>query len=101
MLLALEEFLYPPQIIVIRGNDTDMREWHQCATRPYAPRRVSLAIPDDAGDLPGLLGSRQHSDSGVIAYICSGSQCQTPISEFQEFAKELAGTDASASMQFE
>jgi uncharacterized protein YyaL (SSP411 family) len=101
MLLALEELLYPPQIIVIRGNDMAMQEWHQRAARPYAPRRVSLAIPDDAGDLPGLLGSRQYNGNGVIAYICSGTQCQTPISEFKEFDKVLAGTDASASMQFE
>ena len=86
-------------IVVIRGNEASIQEWHQRATRPYAPRRISLAIPDDANDLPGLLGSRQHSGSGVLAYICSGTQCQTPISELQAFDTELATTDASASLQ--
>ena len=50
--------------------------------------------------VPGLLVSRQHSGSGVITYICSGTQCQTPIDELQEFEQALAGTDASASMQY-
>ena len=101
MLLALEEFLYPPQIVVIRGNKAAIQEWHRRAARPYAPRRLSLAIPDDASDLPGLLDSRQHSDSSVIAYICSGTECKTPISERQVFEDELADSDASASMQYE
>jgi uncharacterized protein YyaL (SSP411 family) len=101
MLLALEEFLYPPQVVVIRGNKVSIQDWHQHATQPYAPRRVSLAIPDDAADLPGLLGSRQHNDNAVIAYICSGSQCQTPINDLQVFETALAATNASAGMQFE
>ncbi len=101
MLLALEEHLYPPQIIVIRGDQASTKEWHQLAIRPYAPRRISLAIPDHASDLPGLLGSRQSGDSGVIAYICSGTQCQTPITDLDVFDSALSDSNASASMQFE
>ncbi len=96
LLMALEESLYPPQIIVIRGQAKALQEWHQRATQPYAPRRISLAIPDDAQDLPGLLADRQCQDNDVLAYICSGTQCQTPISEYAEFDVALATMDASA-----
>ena len=101
LLLALEETLYPPQIIILRGADETLQEWHQACVQPYAPRRISLAIPEDANDLPGLLASRKMTDDKVVAYICSGTQCQTPINERQKLDDELADSNASASLQME
>ncbi len=101
MLLALEESLYPPQIIVLRGTGEALTQWQQRCAQPYAPRRISLAIPDTASDLPGLLGERKNTTKGMIAYICSGTSCQAPVTTLAALEIELANTEASASLKFE
>lgn len=53
MLLAVEEYLYPPQTIIVRGQPPVLQEWQALCTEKYAPRRMTLAIPDDAQNLPG------------------------------------------------
>src|SRR5262249_27224057 len=58
MLLALEEYLSPPQTIVLRGTGVPLAEWHSACVASYAPRRLAFAIPGDATDLPALLADR-------------------------------------------
>ena len=55
LITALEEYLYPPEIIVIRGSDDDMVAWAGAVGAIYAPRRLVFSIPADAEDLPGAL----------------------------------------------
>jgi len=88
MLLALEEMLYPPQIIILRGQGDDLKKWHQLCVQPYAPRRISFAIDNDCKDLPGLLASRQ-GVTQTIAYICNGTQCLPTIDSIKELNEEL------------
>ncbi|MGD8572809.1 MAG: thioredoxin domain-containing protein, partial [Gammaproteobacteria bacterium] len=84
LLDALEEYLYPPQIIVLRGKAQPLTLWQRHATRDYAPRRFAIAIPDDETDLPGMLA--KHEPKGdVIAYICEGHQCLAPLTDGDEF----------------
>jgi len=78
LLLALEEMLYPVEIVVIRG-DRDLSTWQTAANRNYAPRRMVFAIPDGATGLPGLLVERKPA-AGGIAYICEGTSCQPSVS---------------------
>ncbi len=89
LLDALEEYLYPPEIIVLRGEDDTFEEAHRLCQRGYAPRRLSFAIPTPANDLPGLLAQRP-ARHGFIAYHCSGTTCQPPISTLDELANSLA-----------
>ncbi|KAF0191680.1 MAG: thioredoxin domain-containing protein [Gammaproteobacteria bacterium] len=88
MLAAVEEYLYPPQVIVLRGVWPDMEPWLTRCNTPYAPRRSAMAVPDDASGLPGLLGERRAADGHVVAYVCSGTVCAAPVTS-------LAGLDAA------
>ncbi|HKK06021.1 MAG TPA: thioredoxin domain-containing protein [Gammaproteobacteria bacterium] len=98
LLLGLEEYLYPPQVVILRGNGNALAEWHRRAARAYAPRRLSLAIPADAPSLPGALAERRAPSEGTVAaYVCSGMTCQAPVRERSALDEVLAGHEASTS----
>ncbi len=78
LLLAAEEYLHPPQTIVLRGALDAMTEWQAICTKDYAPRRLTFAIPADATDLQGALAQRKPRD-GVVAYVCDGLACSAPL----------------------
>ncbi|MEN8801461.1 MAG: thioredoxin domain-containing protein [Thiogranum sp.] len=82
LLLALEETLYPIEIVVIRA-DNNIKAWQDAVAHDYAPRRLVFAIANDIGDLPGLLRERKPRDGGV-AYVCQGTSCQAPILSIDE-----------------
>jgi uncharacterized protein YyaL (SSP411 family) len=93
LLDALEEHLDPPEIVVLRGGDA-LPEWHARATRRYAPRRLVLAIPANAADLPPGLAARAAPPDGCLAYVCRGTHCEAPIGELASLDAALARTEA-------
>jgi hypothetical protein len=95
LLSALEDQLYPPQLIVLRGAPAALREWQARVKRHYAPRRISLAIPGDATDLRGSLASCTPRGE-ICAYVCSGTRCSAPITELNELERHLNTTEVSA-----
>jgi hypothetical protein len=78
MLQALEEYLEPVEIIVIRGEAAAIGEWSRSLGAQYAPRRMVIAIPSDAGGLPDSLASKLPRGAAV-AYICRGPVCSEPV----------------------
>ena len=91
-LSALEDQLYPPQLIVLRGEPTVLKEWRARVNRHYAPRRLCLAIPSDAAQLSGTLA--QCAPRGAVtAYVCSGTACSTPIGELGALEEHLTKTE--------
>jgi uncharacterized protein YyaL (SSP411 family) len=77
LMMALEEYLEPPEIIVIRGGD-EIAEWRDDVSRLYAPSRLVYAIPRDQQQLPGLLAERVAVDGQTVAYRCAGMTCDLP-----------------------
>ncbi|MFN2310074.1 MAG: thioredoxin domain-containing protein [Gammaproteobacteria bacterium] len=88
LLLATEEHLFPPQTIVLRGRGTTLEHWHRHCTQGYAPRRLCLAIPEGAADLPGVL-SEYRPEGDAVAYVCTGSQCAPPAHTLAELERLL------------
>ncbi len=83
LLVALEEYLQPPDLVVLRGRDeTELAAWQTQLARDYAPRRLCFTIPADAGDLPGLLAERPADDT-TTAWVCSGTSCQPPLTSVE------------------
>ena len=78
LIAALEEYLEPPEIIVIRGDAEEVAEWRDQLGRIYAPSRVLLAIDRDEEALPGLLAERKPLDGETVAYRCIGTHCELP-----------------------
>ncbi len=89
LLLALEELSAPGQTIILRGPDDELREWQARCAQEYAPRRMCLPIPNAAPQLPEALSHYASAPRGVIAYVCSGTQCLPPIVELEKFSAFL------------
>lgn len=89
MLLALEDYLFPPQTIILRGEPKTLETWQAECQKDYAPQRISFAIPSEALDLPGILAERKPQGEAV-AYVCTGHQCSAPITSLADLIKALA-----------
>ncbi|HHO67898.1 MAG TPA: thioredoxin domain-containing protein [Gammaproteobacteria bacterium] len=91
LLLALEEYLDPPQLIVLRGGDEgELGAWQAELLRDYAPRRLCFAIPDAATGLPGLLAQREKAGE-TTAWVCSGTSCRPPLTSLGAVKETIGG----------
>jgi uncharacterized protein YyaL (SSP411 family) len=90
MLLALEDYLHPPQIVILRGASAAIEPWQRELNAVFAPRRWTLAVPTDASGLPPAIASKPAAD-GAVAYVCRGTQCSAPISSLGALIGELGG----------
>jgi uncharacterized protein YyaL (SSP411 family) len=90
---ALQNWVSPPELILIRGPSTDRELWLNECRAVYAPDRKaffityedSRHIPDQ---LPKLASLEQQSRS--TAYICQGLSCSLPITSIDELITALA-----------
>jgi uncharacterized protein YyaL (SSP411 family) len=78
LLMALEDTLTPLQVIVIRGAPLEIAEWQRELNKLYAPRRIVLAVPADAHDLPTAFEDKK-AMAETVAYICRGPVCSEPL----------------------
>jgi uncharacterized protein YyaL (SSP411 family) len=88
MLFALEDYLQPPQIVILRGAAAAMQPWLRELNAVFAPRRWVLAIPAQASGLPPAIASKPAA-AGPIAYLCRGTQCTAPISSLIALLEQL------------
>jgi len=92
LLMALDEQLSPPEIIVIRGSlDADgaaISQWQAMVQRSYAPRRLALAISAGVTELPPPLAVMRPGER-VRAYRCRGTQCEAPIERLEQFEQAV------------
>ncbi|MES9963368.1 MAG: thioredoxin domain-containing protein [Candidatus Sedimenticola sp. 20ELBAFRAG] len=94
LLEALEEQLYPPEIIIIRGSGKAIEQWQERANEQFAPRRLTLAIPTSETGLHPLL-AKDHDGDQAAAYICSGNACEPAVTDFELFGNRLAESECT------
>jgi uncharacterized protein len=88
LLTALEELLHPPEIVILRGAPASIEPWQRELARRYAPRRLVLAIPADAEDLPPALADKAPR-ADTVAYLCRGSICSAPLDSLAALIEQL------------
>ena len=89
LLFALEDLLFSPKIIILRGSKESIKQWQVQCQKLYAPNHFCLAIDDEQTDLPEGLAERKSGNS-TIAYLCSGFQCSIPITSQQDLSSALS-----------
>ncbi len=89
LLNALDEFLKPPEIVVLRGEPEKIDAWQRELARLYAPRRLVLGVPSGTVELPPALADKPAPASGVAAYVCVGMTCSAPIDSLAALASVL------------
>ena len=89
LLSALEEFHTHPEVIVIRGEKSDIIRWRDSAAKLYSPGRMVFAIAADASDLPGALAERNAVSGETVAYRCVGTHCELPVTTWEALAAQI------------
>jgi len=87
MLGALEEYLVPTDIVVLRGPEADVRNWQGQLAKLHAPRTCCIALPNEATGLPAALD--KPLGASVNAWVCSGVKCLEPIVDFAQLQEML------------
>lgn len=86
LLLALELFLTPANIIIIRGKEVEIKRWQEVCKNKNRIRNAVFAIPDTETELPALLATRKpHAETA--AYVCQGTHCFPVITDFDSLNK--------------
>jgi uncharacterized protein len=88
LLTALEELLSPPETVILRGEVGALESWRKQLARLYAPRRIVLAVPAGARDLPPAFADKP-ARGDAVAYVCRGSVCSSPLESFSALAAHL------------
>ncbi len=86
LLLALEEALTPPNIVILRGPSEELGEWQ--GQLGADPRRLVLALPKEIAGLPAAL-AKPESDH-VNAWVCCGVTCLAPTASLAELRQILS-----------
>jgi uncharacterized protein YyaL (SSP411 family) len=80
-LAVLEEYLEPPQIVILRGPAEQVAAWQQVLAKECRPATMLLALP---GTLAGLPGSLDKPETPVVnAWVCQGVKCLPVITDLE------------------
>jgi uncharacterized protein YyaL (SSP411 family) len=86
---ALDEYLSPPQTVVLRGEAGALVEWQRALATRYRPDTLVIAIPAGRAGLPPIL-DKAASVGGVNAWVCRGFTCLPPIGNLAELERTLS-----------
>jgi len=87
LLVALEEALTPPAIVILRGPATQVGDWRRrLAGRANA---LVLALPNGTAGLHPALAKPESSH--VNAWLCRGVSCLKPTADLEELQRNLQG----------
>ena len=78
LLMALEEHLTPPSLVVLRGDAAAVAAWQAEFAREYRPETLMLAPRGETQALPPAL-AQPLPEAGVAAYVCRGMTCLAPV----------------------
>jgi uncharacterized protein len=87
MLIALQEYLKPPEIIILRGTADELVSWKAAGAGQYRPGTMIFAIENQAS-VTDVLADKS-TQPGGCAYICTGSTCQPPIHDLDNYQQYL------------
>jgi len=83
---ALSEHLFPPEIVILRGEHAEISRWQRELEILYAPHRLIFAIPSAAAALVPAIASKPASGLAV-GYVCRGSTCSLPVDSLTELVR--------------
>ena len=84
LLNALDTYINPGHIILLRGDENALQPWQQLTRGRYMPRAMIFTIPASI-DLPVSLADKKATEN-PCAYLCKGTQCSAPVTAIDEFA---------------
>ena len=92
---ALDEYLAPPQIVVLRGEAGALAQWQRALAARYRPDALVLALPAGLAGLPPVLDKAAPA-AGVNAWVCRGVTCLAPIDDLAGLERAIGSGRAGA-----
>jgi len=87
LLLALEEFLRPPTVLILRGAASQMAGWQNRLNQDYQPHLLCFALGESVDQLPPTLSREFKND--VNAWVCRGVMCMPAIDRLDVLLEKL------------
>ena len=84
---ALEEFLTPPTMVIIRGEAGQMAAWRDVLNQTYYPHHLFFYLDENVADLPPTL--QRNFTQDVNAWVCKGVVCSPSLNDLREIVKTL------------
>jgi uncharacterized protein YyaL (SSP411 family) len=88
LLMALDEWQAPPDIVILRGPAADTEVWRAELDKVYAPRRMVIAVPTGSTGLPPALADKA-AGNGAVAFVCRGTTCSPPMDTLGALVRSL------------
>ena len=79
---ALDDFLNPPNILIIRSQHKDHQQWLDVVKNHYLPSTLVFAIPAEITPHQNLIDKKAGDSSR--AYPCAGYQCHTALTSLDQ-----------------
>ncbi len=99
MLDALEEYLYPPHIIIIRGNQEQKTKWQDSVNSNFDTRTMCFYIDNNEQELNSAIADKAPAADNNIAYLCSGRQCFPATNSIEALLTLIKSTDKNFDAQ--
>ena len=87
LLMALQEWLQPTQLVILAGPAEHLGDWQALTAAAFLPTTVSLALANGIDGLPEPL--RRPAAAQVRAYVCQGVSCLPAITDAMELQRVL------------
>lgn len=87
LLHALELYLKPGIIIILRGTEKHLQQWQQITHNYVIPQLICIAINNDTVPADSLKDKKSVGD--ICAYICEGSSCLPIITDINIFKNHI------------
>ncbi|PKM42966.1 MAG: thioredoxin domain-containing protein [Gammaproteobacteria bacterium HGW-Gammaproteobacteria-1] len=89
LLLALEDLLRPPAMVVLSGAPAQLHAWQERLGRDYRPRQYIVAVAPEARERPGAAPPHAVTEP-PLAFLCHGHQCHPPLHTLDALLHALA-----------
>ncbi len=92
---ALQEYLAPPTIVILRGEAAETARWRRALNAYYLPHTLVVAAPATLSGLPAALDkpvpseSRDSAMPSVNAWVCQGVKCLPPIVDLTQLIAQI------------
>ena len=87
---ALDEYLAPPQTVILRGDHEDLASWQRVLARTYRPATLVVGLARDTSGLPLVLDKAPAAGNAVTAWVCRGATCLPPVTDLDALERVLS-----------
>jgi uncharacterized protein YyaL (SSP411 family) len=86
LLEALDEYLTPPEIVIVRAHNGEAGYWQRELGKLYAPHRLVFTVPANLERVDAAVAEKK-AGTTTRAYVCRGSTCSAPVESLADLIR--------------